>query len=130
MSLARSPTVLALLCLALPCAASAAAEPDCALALVFATTVVDNAKVASESRNRTDAAQYAGNARIYAINAGEQAKACGCPEALPFLAEAALQSARSNTAWDVTAVQQYGMDIRKNGEAAIAELRRCAERKK
>jgi hypothetical protein len=100
----------------------------CELATLYATQVAENGKLAAESRNNTAASNYATSARIPAIDAARHAKSCGCPDAIPFLAEAALAAERSSLTIDLTATQQFGADIRKNGDAALDALRRCTRR--
>ncbi len=108
--------------------AIAAAAADCDLALTFAQTVADNNQRAMVAQSYIEASELASDTRIPAIDAAQQAKACGCPEAVPFLAEAARDAARVNTAVNITAAQQFAAGIRKQSEAAIAALRRCAAR--
>ena len=114
--------------LTLACTPRLAAAADCELALSFAATVAGNGQRARASQSDFEARQVGSDARLPAIDAAQQAKACGCPEAIPFLAEAAQDAARVNTAINLTAMQQFGASIRKQGEAAIAALRRCATR--
>jgi hypothetical protein len=109
-------------------APGSAAAADCELAQGYASAVADNGRRAMATQNYLEASHLASDARIPAIDAAQQAKACGCPEAMPFLAEAARDAARVNLAANLTAMQQFGAGIRKNADAAIAALRRCATR--
>ena len=109
-------------------AAVFAAPVDCELAMLKATTVVDLGRRAAASQAYTEASDLATGARIPAIDAAHRAKACGCPEAIPFLADAALAAERTTATTFLTSMQQYGDQIRKNGEAAIAALQKCAAR--
>jgi len=104
------------------------AAADCGLALASATTVATTGQRAMASQDYIEASNLASDARIPAIDAAQQAKACGCPEAMPFLAEAARDAARANPAANLTAIRQFGASIRKNGEAAVDALQRCAKR--
>ena len=106
----------------------AAAAADCALALVHAAAVVDHGRRAVASRDYVEASNLASNARLPALDAAQQAKACGCPEAVPLLAEAARDATRVNSAFNLTAAQQYAADIAKHGQAAVDALLRCAQR--
>jgi hypothetical protein len=124
----RRRTALVAATLMLACAPRAAAAADCELALVYAAMVVDNGQRAMASQNYVAASNLASNARLPAIDAAQQAKACRCPEAMPFLAEAALEAARVNMAANLTAAQQFAAVIRKQGQAAVDALRRCATR--
>jgi hypothetical protein len=105
-----------------------AAAADCAQAIAFAATVVDYGQRAMASQDYYTSGNLASEARIPAIDAARSAKACGCPDAIPLLAEAARDAARSNSTANLTASQQYGAAIAKRGEAAIAALRSCASR--
>lgn len=122
-----SPALLATL-LMLACAPAVAVAADCARAIAFATTVADYGQRAFASEYQYEAANFASDARIPAIDAAQQAKACGCPEAMPFLAEAARDAARSNSTANTVAAQQYGASIRKHADAALDALRRCEAR--
>lgn len=124
----RHPAVLLAASLLFAGGARFAAAADCDLALTFARTVAGNAQRAMVSESYIEAYQLAGETRIPAIDAAQQAKACGCPEAIPFLAEAARDAARVNMAANITAAQQFAAGIRKQGEAAVAALQRCAAR--
>jgi hypothetical protein len=121
---------LALLAAALTLAGAApfAAAADCSLALGYAAAVVDSGQHAAASRDYVQASNLGSNARLPAINAAQQAKACGCPEAVPLLAEAANDAARVNLVFNLTAAQQYGTSIAKHGQAAVDALRRCETR--
>jgi len=121
---------LALLAIVLMAASAPifAGAADCAAAIAFATTVADYGQRTLASQNVGEATNFAGEARIPAIDAAQQAKACGCPEAIPILAEAARDAARANMTWSLTSAQQYGAGIRKHADAAIDALRRCAAR--
>ena len=110
------------------CAPIFAGAADCAPAIAFATTVADYGQRALTSQNVGEATNFAGEARIPAIDAAQQAKACGCPEAIPILAEAARDAARANMTWNLISAQQYGAGIRKHADDAIAALQRCAAR--
>jgi hypothetical protein len=114
--------------LTLACASGYALAADCERAIASAMTVADYGQRAFASNYQAEAANFASDARIPAIDAAQQAKACGCPEAMPFLAEAARDAARSNATANGTAAQQYGASIRKHGDAALDALRRCASR--
>ena len=105
-----------------------AAAADCALALVHAAAVVDHGRRAVAGRDYVEASNLASNARLPALDAAQQAKACGCPEAVPLLAEAARDATRVNSAFNLTAAQQYAADIAKHGQAAVDALLRCAKR--
>ena len=124
----RHVTVLLAASLLLASAARFATAADCDLALVFARTVAANGQRAMVSDSLVEANRFASEARIPAIDAAQQAKACGCPEAIPFLAEAARDATRVNIAFNLTATQQFAAGIRKQGEAAVAALQRCAAR--
>lgn len=121
---------LALLAIVLTaaCAPILAGAADCAPAIAFATTVADYGQRAMTSQDVGTATNFAGEARIPAIDAAQQAKACGCPEAVPILAGAARDAARANVDWNLTAIQQHGAGIRKQADAAIDALRRCSAR--
>ena len=121
---------LALLAAALTLAGAArfAAAADCALALGYAAAVVDSGQRAAASQDYVQASNLASNARLPAIDAAQQAKACGCREAIPLLAEAANDAARVNVVFNLTAAQQYGTSIAKHGQAAVDALRRCGTR--
>jgi len=80
------------------------------------------------SQSYIEAGDLASAARFPAIDAAQHAKACGCPEAMPFLAEAALEASRANVTSNLTAMQQFGYRVQKQGDAAIEALRRCAAR--
>jgi hypothetical protein len=114
--------------LMLACASGYALAADCGRAIAAAMTVADHGQRAFASNSQAEAVNFASDARIPAIDAAQQAKACGCPEAMPFLAEAARDAARSNATANGTAAQQYGASIRKNGDAALDALHRCAAR--
>jgi hypothetical protein len=127
-ALHRSPAwhaIAPLLVLILACLPRPAAAEDCELALVHATNVVDLGRRAWRSENYYDAGNLASSARIPAISAARAAKACGCPEAIPFLAEAATAASRANTVDSLGYKQQYGYRIQQQGEAAVAALQRC-----
>jgi hypothetical protein len=119
--------LVAVAILAAPAAASAA-PADCELAMLKAATVVDLGRRAAASQYYVEASDLATGARIPAIDAAHRAKACGCPEAIPFLADAALAAERTTATTFLTSMQQYGNEIRKSGEAAIAALQKCAAR--
>jgi hypothetical protein len=119
---------LAALAIAFVPAAVCAAPVDCELAMLKAATVVDLGRRAAASQFYVEASDLATGARIPAIDAAHRAKACGCPEAIPFLADAALAAERTTATTFLTSMQQYGIEIRKNGEAAIAALQKCAAR--
>jgi hypothetical protein len=105
-----------------------AAAADCDLALAFAETVADKGQRAMASLDHFSAMNLASDARLPAIDAAQQAKLCGCPEAMPLLAEAARDATRANVTVNATAAQQLGASIRKSADAAIASLRACAKR--
>ena len=120
--------VAAILALAAAPRDAAAAPADCERALALAATVVDDGQRAFAGRTQYESTMWAQEARIPAIDAARAAQACGCRDAIPFLADAAEASARSSATANITAGQQYGATIRKHGEAAIAALRDCAPR--
>jgi hypothetical protein len=127
-ALRRSPALLALaptLVLMLACSPRPAAAEDCELALVHATNVVDLGRRAMRSENYYEAGNLATSARIPAIDAARAAKACGCPEAIPFLAEAATAASNAGMVDSLGYKQQYGYRIQQQGEAAVAALQRC-----
>jgi hypothetical protein len=135
--MSKLPRWTAALCAPLVLAAAArAATPlppidpheACELAVLYAGQVADSGKLATESLNNTAASNYATGARIPAIDAARNAKACGCPDAIPPLAEAALAAERASVTIDLVSTRQYGTTIRKNAEAALAALKRCANR--
>lgn len=105
-----------------------AAPVDCEIAMIKATTVADLGRRAAASQAYVEASDLATGARIPAIDAAHRAKACGCPDAIPFLADAALAAERTTSTTFLTSMQQYGDEIRKKGEAAIAALQKCAAR--
>jgi len=129
MHASRCRTALLATFLMLACAPGFAIAADCERALAFAATVADYGQHAMASQNQVEASNFAGDARIPAIDAAQQAKACGCPEAIPFLAEAARDAARANVTSNLTAAQQYGAGIRKHADAAVDALRRCTARR-
>jgi len=120
------PFIAALALAALPLSATAAT--DCDTAIQFATTVVAQGRQAAASADIVEARSIAVNARYPAIDAGRYAKACGCSDAIPFLAGASEDAARSSVAINLTAINQFGTAIAKQGDQALVVLRRCAGR--
>jgi hypothetical protein len=126
------PTLRHLLVLAalpalwLAAAPSATAAPaECELALTFAAVVEDKGQIAAKSDNFYVATDTASGARIAAIDAARFAKACGCPQAIQPLADAATAAARVNMDVNLTAVKQHAMQVGKGGAEATAALRKC-----
>jgi len=109
-------------------ASSPACAADCDFAIRDATYVAAQGDLAFRTDSPFQAGNAAANARIPSIDAWQQAKACGCAEALPPLEDAAQTAARANLAFSLSNVQQYGARIRKDAEAALEALRRCAAR--
>jgi hypothetical protein len=113
-------------CLLFAFAAGSAAAADCDTAIRHATDVAARGDRALQSQNYVDAGNAASSARIPAIDAWQHAKACGCAEAVPLLEDATLAAARANNSADLTAARLYGARIKKDADAAIEILRRCA----
>jgi hypothetical protein len=124
--LLRSASLVAIALAALVPATAAAA--DCARAIEFATAVVESGKRAAAAQDMLEAQTVANDSRYPAIDAAQNAKACGCTEAMPILAGAARDAARANATINLTAAQQFGAAIRKQGEEAVEALRRCGAR--
>jgi len=109
-------------------AALPATAADCELAIRHATYVAEQGELAFRSENYIQASNAASNARIPSIDAWQQAKACGCPEAVAPLEDATLTARRANNAMDLPNARMYGERIKKDAEAALEALRRCAAR--
>jgi hypothetical protein len=109
---------------ALPLSVDAASA--CDTAIEFATAVVAQGRRAAASVDIVEARSIAVNARYPAIDAGRYAKTCGCGDAIPLLAGASEDAARSSVAINLTAINQFGTAIAKQGEQALVVLRRCA----
>jgi hypothetical protein len=108
-----------------PATATAA---DCDLAIRHASVVAELGERAFTSQSYVVAGDMAASARIPSIDATRHAKACGCPEALPHLEDATLTAARANVVLNATGAQQYGARLKKDADAALEALRRCAAR--
>lgn len=125
LALRRSLSLIAASCLAAS-SLSVSAATDCETAIEFANAVVAQGRLAAASADVVEARTIAVNARYPAIDAGRYAKACGCNDAIPLLAGASEDAARSSVAINLTAINQFGTAIAKQGEQALVVLRRCA----
>jgi hypothetical protein len=105
-----------------------ATAADCELAIRHATYVAAQGERAIRSKNYIEAGNAVSSARIPSIDAWEQAKACGCVEAVPPLEDATLIAGRADRAFDLANAQSYGARIKKDADAALEALRRCAAR--
>ncbi len=119
---------VALLVTILALAPTLARGGRCDLAMQYANAVMEGGKRAAASNSMVEAANLANDARYPAIDAAQHAKACGCTEAIPLLAEAAQSATRANAAFNLTGARQYGAAISKDAQAALEALRRCNER--
>ena len=123
--LARIAALAALPFLAVP---ATAAPADCELALHFAKVVAEHGQRAADSQNYVYAGDEASAARIPSIDAYRFARTCPCPDALRPLLDAQDAAARSNASFNATGAQQYGQDIRKKANEAVAALSACVAR--
>lgn len=103
-----------------------ATAADCELAILKAQVAADYGRAAAATESVIESTNLASNARIPAIDAARGAKACGCPDAVPFLAEVALAAERSSLTQFLASARQYGDDISKNGNLAVSTLKKCA----
>jgi hypothetical protein len=101
---------------------------DCESAIRFAAVVADQGRRALTSENFVEVRRIANEARWPAIDAARQARACGCADAAPPLADAALTATRADNALNLLAAQQFALRITAQGEAAGEALRRCNAR--
>jgi hypothetical protein len=108
--------------------AAQAAAADCDLAIRYTTFVAEQGRRAFESQNFVEGGNIGASARIPAIDAAQQARACGCTEAVAPLNEAQLAAARANNVFNIDGAQAYGARIRKEADAALEALRRCSAR--
>ena len=102
-----------------------AAKPECALAITLTTNIADAGHRASTIQNQYVATDLVSNARMTAIDAARWAKSCGCPEAVPPLADASVAAARVNMDVNLVGVQQHAAQVKKYGDAALAALQKC-----
>ena len=109
-------------------ASSVAATADCDLAIQNATYIAAQGAKAFRAENTTDAGNAASGTRFIAIDTLQQAKACGCTEAMPPLEDAIRTAARANLAFDVSNAREYGARIKKDADEALAALRQCVAR--
>ena len=114
--------------LAIASSPAAAAVADCDLAIQNATYIAAQGALAFRAENTTDAGNAASGTRIIAIDAWQQAKACGCQEAMPPLEDVVRTAARANFAFAASNAREYGARIRKDADEALAALRQCAAR--
>jgi hypothetical protein len=98
---------------------------SCEWAIRFAGDVVDYGRRAVESEEWIIARRFASDARSPAVDAGREAKACGCPEAIPSFEQVVQLARYAGNAGNLTAAQQYGTEIRAHGEKALQILRKC-----
>ena len=105
-----------------------AAAADCDLAIRHASIVAEQGERALASQSYVAAGDAAASARIPSIDAARHAKACGCAEAVPLLEDATLTAARANVVFNLTGAQAYGARLKKDADAALEALRRCAAR--
>jgi hypothetical protein len=114
--------------LALAAAPVAAAAADCDLAIQNATYIAAQGARSFGAENTTDAANAASGTRIIAIDTWQQAKACGCTEAMPPLEDAVRTAAQANLAFGTSNAREYGARIKKDADQALAALRQCVAR--
>ena len=108
--------------------ASSAAVADCEAAVRDTTYVAAQGDIAFRSENYIEGSNAVSIARFPSIDAANEAKACGCPEAVPPLQDATVTTDRANRAFDLSNVRIYGARLKKSAEEALGALRRCAGR--
>ena len=128
MRLSPEHCALAAVVTSLALAAPPASAADCDLAIHHATYVAQQGARAFQSENFVVSGNEAGNARISAIDAARAAKACGCADAVPLLADAELTAARANLVQNIDGAKGYGARLKKDADAALEALRRCSAR--